>query len=167
MGLIQLFSDKKAMTVKRTVLLAYCAQVIPLDLHTRRGLWLKGNGHTAVGFLPPYRAHEQLEEDGCGEDKQLSEYSFTSLKKVLLESDVRVTDNSVRREQKMKVHHEAENVVAEPSHKCDLKSLVVKPRWLLQRKFKPLLVLYRYDISAGKVVSAVRYGVAVERPCVR
>lgn len=55
---------------------------------------LIGNGHALVGFLLVC-SDEQLEEDGSGEEDEMSMYEFKSLMTVPLKNGVRIDADSM------------------------------------------------------------------------
>lgn len=67
----------------------------------------------------------------------------------------------------MTVVHEAARAVVRPLRECELESFVVIIRGVVEKKCVLLLVSYCRDVFRGRDKSAVRHGIAVERPCAR
>lgn len=88
---IQLCSDKTAMMLNITALVAYPMHAILVYVSTRRRQWLISNRRKLVGFIQECRTQKQLEKDGNAEDEELSEYGPISSMTVMWESGVLVT----------------------------------------------------------------------------
>lgn len=82
-----------------------------------------------------------------------------------LENDIRVPAGLVRIERKVKILHEATNLLQRSLWECKLKRFVVKTRELFAWMCIELLVSYQYDISEGENILGVRHRVTVKRPC--
>lgn len=71
----QLLFDKTATTLRSTVLVVSPVHSITiLNVSARRRLWLIGNGHILVGYLPVYRSGEHLEGAGSEENGEMFIY---------------------------------------------------------------------------------------------
>lgn len=83
----------------------------------------------------------------------MSVYASTSLMKVPLgmESGVRDTVDSERRERRIRVLHEFMTVVVGPLQKCELRRFHVKTRELVEWKYVPRLVSYCYNILKPRI----------------
>lgn len=68
-GFVQLFSGKKATTLKSTDLVVYPVHVILLNFSTRRRQRLISNEYMLVVILPECYSDEQLEGEGRGDDE--------------------------------------------------------------------------------------------------
>lgn len=122
-----------------------------------------GNEYKPVGFLQVCCADKELEGEGSGQEEQMFVYEFSSSKMAALESGERVTAESVGRERRISVLHEAIKVVLEPLQYFVLKQFVVKSRELSKWMYIPAMVLYCCDIPESKDTSVVRYSVMVKR----
>lgn len=58
---------------------------------------------------------------GSEENKEMSMYEFTSMEMTPLESGIKASADSVRRERRIRVLHKALQVAAVPLQKCELK----------------------------------------------
>lgn len=74
---------------------------------------------------------------------------------LLLESAIRITTDSVGREQRMRLLHKTMKLVVQHLQKCELQVLVVETRELVERKGQLLLVSFWCDISENKYMSVV------------
>lgn len=73
-GSVQLFLDRTATTLKRTVLVAYTVQAISLNVTAGIKQWLVDNLHTLVGFPSVCRIQEPLEGEKGVEDEEITMY---------------------------------------------------------------------------------------------
>lgn len=71
-GFVQLLSDKTTTTLKSTTLETHSVRAIHVNVSGRRRNWLIGNKHKPVRFLPVYCTQEQLEDEECAEDEEMS-----------------------------------------------------------------------------------------------
>lgn len=131
-GLIQLFSGEMATMLKTTTLVVYPVHANLVNVSARRRQCLVGSERTLKEFLPAFYTSEQSEENGSGEDEEMSVYGFSSSIAVRLCRGVRVTGESVRRKQRMKLLHEAIKLVVGDLQKCELKATFVKTRKLVE-----------------------------------
>lgn len=108
---LQLYSDKTTTTLNTIALVAYPFYFIPLNISAKRGQELIDSVHRWVGFLRLGCTHEQLKENGIGDDEDMLVYRSTSLMAAQLESGVRATAGSVWRDVRSRVLYEATKVV--------------------------------------------------------
>lgn len=80
----------------------------------------------------------------------MSEEGLTSSRTVALESGIRVTRNSVRRERRMGVLQITMKVVVRPLQERKHRGFFVKTRELVERKCVRLLLLYPSNIPEPK-----------------
>lgn len=81
-----------------------------------------------MSFLPLRCTQEQLEEQGWGEDEEMSVYGLSSSMTVPFESGVRVATALEGRNRRMKVLLAAMKVVEESVQECELNGFVVNTR---------------------------------------
>lgn len=99
---------------------------ILLNIIAERRQWLVGNEWTIVRFIPACCYDKPLKREGRGPNEELVRYEFSFLLKRPWESGVRVTADAMRNRQKMRVLHEAmEIMVVGPPKKSKLKEFVV------------------------------------------
>lgn len=100
MGFVQIFSDKTAMTLRCTALLAYAVHGNLLNVTISRRKRSIDNGHMLVGFLPVCCTPKALKEEKSTKHENILVYKHTSSMTVPLESSVRATTASERRERR-------------------------------------------------------------------
>lgn len=104
-------------------------------------------------------------KEGEAKKLKMSMYRFTSLLTERPESSIRVTADSVGRGQWLRVLHDASKIVARPLQWFELKDSCLKTRKQVEWKCTPLLIIYFFDISERKEMSAIRHCIAVKRQC--
>lgn len=87
-----------------------------------------------MGYIPISSIGEQVGGEASGVDKEMPMYRLASLMKEPLESSVSVTVDSVEREKRMKVLHEAIKVVIGFLQEYKLKGFFVKTSELVEWK---------------------------------
>lgn len=102
---------------------------------------------------------------GSKDDEKIFVNGFTSSTTVPLDSDDHITADSVRTERRMRVLHDAIEVLVGPLQEGELIRLVLKTRDLVEFNCVPLLILYCCDIVEGKDRLAEQHGVMAQRPC--
>lgn len=98
---MQLFSDKKASTIKSTALVSHLLPALLQNMSAKRRQRLITNGHTLVGFPVVYCTQKQPEKEGSVEDGEMSAYGLTPLMIFPLENGTQATADSVGRDQSM------------------------------------------------------------------
>lgn len=96
----------------------------------------------------------------------MSVYVFKSSIAVPLKSGVQATADSQWKERRTTLPHKALRVVPGPLQNDQLKSFVVKPKALAERKCVPLQISYCCDIPESKEISAMQHDNAVNGLCV-
>lgn len=94
LGVIQKHSDKKATFLKCSLLVAYSVYVVWLKLKSKERRYLTDREHNLLGYLPVESGEMTIERGQAGLGKDVSQYGFTSLEVVLLETVISQTFSS-------------------------------------------------------------------------
>lgn len=64
LGLVQIFSDKTATSLKCSALAAYPVHVVCLNLTAKQRRYSTGHGHTVLSFLPAWSRERWKQKEG-------------------------------------------------------------------------------------------------------
>lgn len=166
-GLVQLYTDKTAMTRKTNAMVAYPIHAVLLNFQKDFRRILIDNGHTLVGFLPCHSEMEVFDNWEMEAVRTSTAQSGSTDDMIPLNDYIGHTSDTGGRMWKMHHIHEAmKTLLADIVKQCDsgfpaaLKTgtgLICIPR----------LVSYCCDIPEGKDMSSVLHGVTTKHPCVR
>lgn len=82
LGLLKLYSDKKATSLKQIALFACPVHVVLLNLNAKQRRYLVDHGHTLFGFFPIQSEEMEIRGEKAGPRKAVPRYGFTSLEAV-------------------------------------------------------------------------------------
>lgn len=166
-GLIQIYSDKTATSLKCSALVAYPVHVVWLNFTARQRRYLIDHGYTLVGFLPVGSEEGETVHGDSGIEESVSVYGFTLSEVVPLESFIPHTSSMNGRRERMSLLRRAIRSLLEPLEKSFERGFDIFLKSGEARRCFPIVVSYCCDIPEAKDVSAIRHGHGRYHPCVR
>lgn len=166
-GLVQLYSDKTATTLKANALVAYPIHAVLLNFSLTHRRFLIDNGYTIVGFLPVGAGGYLDDEKDSTENISDSTLGIEAHIPIPLKDYIRTASHKRGREEKMGNLHGAILQVLQPLAACSQTGFLARCREDEEWNCFPTIASYCSDIPEGKDVSGILHGTLVKKPCIR
>lgn len=163
-GMLQIYTDKTATTLKSQSLVGYPIHVTFLNVSVQLRRFLIDHGYTLVGFLP-------VGLQGAHSDRDENNFSFSdhdhSEDHIVIDDHVPLTSSSQGRDHKMISLHKAMDMVLAPLLQKSLQGFSLCTRNEMTWNCFPVIISYCCDIPESKDMSGVLHNFTPRRPCVR
>ena len=163
-GMLQIYTDKTATTLKSQSLVGYPIHVTFLNVTIQFRRFLIDHGYTLVGFLPVGFQDAQSDSDA----DNLTFHNESKTDDIIdINDHVPLTSSSRGRNDKMCSLHNAMTMILAPLIEKSYEGFTVCTKKNITWNCFPVIVSYCCDIPESKDMSGVLHNFTPTRPCVR